>query len=164
MMPRDNLQYALHELVRGGREIWLSRIYLGFDIEPKVSLRRQLKNFVQRWDSRARYSLLPRKPWISRPAIPLAQLCQRGFMNRRLGLRALADWRTEDRVVRNDNDTVAGHAHIQLQHVNALCDRILERRDRVLRTQSACSPVPVHLDAISGHQLTAEQEGQYRTQ
>ena len=60
--------------------------------------------------------------------------------------RARADRRVQSRIMRDDDDSILGDAHIEFEHIDTLCNGVLKSRHGIFRANGAGSTVAVHLD------------------
>src|SRR5258708_17241352 len=148
MMFADFGEKQAHEFFRRWRVLRLVGEALRLDIEIEPAEFREAKHLVERRHLRAgHWNLVREIRVLHRAAVPRAYLGQPQLMDHSARPGAGADRRFEDRVMRDDDDVIPRHGHVDLESIGAGFDGVLEGRNRVLWPHGASAAVPVHQDA-----------------
>src|SRR5262245_37372967 len=119
----------------------------GLDVELELAARGEVEYLVEGGDARARNRRLFGKPGITqRAAVPLAQFSQRERADRPRRPGTLAEFRIQQRVVRDYQNIVFGNGHVHLEYVDSGLNGVLESGDGILRPQRAGATMSMHQD------------------
>src|SRR6516162_6666539 len=133
-MFSDQLEHEPGEFFGRWREFGLIQKALRFDVELHRAGGREGEDLIERRHLRSEDRLLFWKIRIpNRSAIPFTDLGERELPYYGPALGTRADGRMKDGIVRYDNNVIFGNRHVELEHVHTGIDRILKRRNCVLR-------------------------------